>query len=174
MASNTGWLKLWRKLTDNPMWLAEPFTKGQAWVDLLLLAQVSDNVGYSKGQKMEFKAGTVYKSTLELADRWKWSRGKVTRYIECLKNDAAISVTSDTTHGTAITIVGWEKYQGRSTANKTTNGTAIGTADGHQNGHNIRSNKKYPTDTKRRKEYGAAPLEAHADENDDETRWHYQ
>lgn len=156
MANRAGWLKLWRKLADNPMWLAEPFTKGQAWVDLLILAQSTENTGYSKGKLMNFEAGTVYISTLELAARWKWSRGKVARYIECLKNDAAIEVKSDTTHGTAITIVGWAKYQGRSTTSRATSGTTDSATDGQQNGHNIRSNKKYPTDTKKEKKGGAA------------------
>lgn len=33
-----GWIKLHRTLTMHELWTAEPFTRGQAWVDLLLLA----------------------------------------------------------------------------------------------------------------------------------------
>ena len=43
MDDRSGWIKLWRKFVDDPLWTSEPFTKGQAWVDLLLLAQGTEN-----------------------------------------------------------------------------------------------------------------------------------
>jgi hypothetical protein len=38
MAESNGWIKLHRKIVESPDWLSEPFTRGQAWVDLLLIA----------------------------------------------------------------------------------------------------------------------------------------
>ena len=33
-----GYIKLHRSLMDNPLWTEKPFSRGQAWVDLLMLA----------------------------------------------------------------------------------------------------------------------------------------
>jgi len=33
-----GWIRLYRKMQDNPLWTSEPFTRGQAWIDLLMIA----------------------------------------------------------------------------------------------------------------------------------------
>lgn len=36
--SNTGWIKLHRKITDHWLWEDKPFARGQAMIDLLILA----------------------------------------------------------------------------------------------------------------------------------------
>ena len=77
-----GWLILHRKLGDNPLWLDEPFTRGQAWVDLLMLANHSPGFIHVQGMKISLMRGDVGKSENTLAARWKWSRGKVRRFIE--------------------------------------------------------------------------------------------
>ena len=45
-----GWIRIYRELLDSAIWNTnEPFTKGQAWIDLLLLANFEDAeqiVGY--------------------------------------------------------------------------------------------------------------------------------
>ena len=68
---NSGWIKLHRKLKDNKLWLCEPFTRGQAWVDLLLLANHEDNFFYCREHKIEVKRGEVGWSQLKLAKRWR-------------------------------------------------------------------------------------------------------
>ena len=60
-----GWIKLHRSIQDNELWLSEPFTKAQAWIDLLLLAD-SENNG-------KYKRGNVYRGKKWLAERWGWS-----------------------------------------------------------------------------------------------------
>lgn len=113
MDEKAGWIKLWRKFADDPLWVSEPFTKGQAWVDLLLMAQGTENTIFKNGKFMEFQPGTVYKSILELSKRWKWSRNKVSRFLKSLENEAMVETKSDTTNGTTITIENWDVYQGR-------------------------------------------------------------
>ena len=113
MDEKAGWIKLWRKFADDPLWVSEPFTKGQAWVDLLLMAQGTENTIFKNGKFMEFQPGTVYKSILELSKRWKWSRNKVSRFLKSLENETMVETKSDTTNGTTITIENWEIYQGR-------------------------------------------------------------
>ena len=50
MDEKAGWIKLWRKFADDPLWVSEPFTKGQAWVDLLLMAQGTENTIFKNGR----------------------------------------------------------------------------------------------------------------------------
>jgi len=127
------WLKLWRKLIEEPIWLEEPFTKGQAWVDLLLLAQSSDNKNY--------KAGCIYRSLNDLSTRWKWSRGRVTRFLDYLTRESMIHTETKVGLGTIICITNWNNYQlgtdmptTQLNRTRTTNGTTDGTTYEHKNG----------------------------------------
>ena len=106
-------------MNDERIWLSEPFSKGQAWVDLLLMASWKTTNGY--------EAGTVYTSIYALADRWKWSRGKVRRFLGLLEDDTTIEPKSDTTNGTTILIKKWGKYQGSRPNDDTSDDTNDGT-----------------------------------------------
>lgn len=136
--SKTGWIKVWRKLSESPLWLGEPFTKGQAWIDLLFLAQGTENHGFSrkKNKMIQYEPGFVYHSTLELAARWKWSRGKVRRFLIFLENESMVRIESSTTDGTTLSIVNWAIYQSKRPTNSTTSGTTKRPTDGTTDGHN--------------------------------------
>lgn len=111
-----GWIKVYRTIQDNPIWLDEPFTKAQAWVDLLLLA---NHEGDETGR---YRKGTVYRGKEFLSKRWKWSRNKVTRFYDYLEKNGMITQyrTQGGTHnGTLVTIVNYDKYQKRNTQNDT-------------------------------------------------------
>ena len=136
MGNPKGWIKVWRKIMDNPMWTAEPFTKGQAFIDLLLLAQGTDNEVEIDGKVVKFDAGTVYVSVLELSSRWKWSRGKVNRFLDGLQNDTTIRTVKRTPSGTAITIENWAIYQQGAKPNGQRNGQRNGHKNGQRGGHN--------------------------------------
>ena len=99
-----------RKLLDSDLWVDEPFTKGQAWVDLIGMANFRDLKRY-KGEQVEiFKRGQVVTSERTLAERWHWSRGKVKRYLELLASDA-MCATKQTTRGLVITLENYGFYQ---------------------------------------------------------------
>lgn len=106
-----GYVKLFRSITENWVWDDKPFSRGQAWIDLLILANHADARGISKGRPVEYKAGTVHYSILSLADRWGWSRKKTTRFIDCLEADGMLSRKS-TPNGTTLTIENYGFYQG--------------------------------------------------------------
>jgi hypothetical protein len=72
-----GYIKLFRKMQDNKLWLSEPFTRSQAWIDLILLANHRPGVIRVRGNRVDVKRGQVGWSQVALAKRWKWSRGKV-------------------------------------------------------------------------------------------------
>ena len=106
-----GWIKLHRTIEANKMWTSEPFSRGQAWVDLLLLANFIDSFYYKRGYKIEVLRGQVGRSTVELADRWKWSRGKVQRFLNDLQNEQQIE-QQNSNITTIISIVNYNIYQG--------------------------------------------------------------
>lgn len=111
-----------RSLYDHEIWTSEPFTRGQAWVDLLLIASHKDGnsirirgilVKYDRGQ---FVAGERF-----LAERWRWSRGKVRRFLAELEQDHMI-VPQKTNVTTVYTVVNYNTRQTKRTTKRTANG----------------------------------------------------
>lgn len=120
--SNIGWIKLYRQLQESPLWHSEPFSKAQAWIDLIMLMNHEDNKILFDNQLIEVKRGQHMTSYRKLSMNWKWSIGKVKRFIELLKDDNMIKVESFK-NGTLLTLVNYELYQGE----RNTNGTPIDT-----------------------------------------------
>ncbi|UFS69469.1 hypothetical protein LPW11_16405 [Geomonas sp. RF6] len=124
--SAAGWVKLHRVLADHDLWLGEPFTRAQAWVDLLLLA--NHKVGHirRRGIKIPVRRGQVGYSQEALADRWKWSKGKVIRFLAELKADERITqeiVLKNLAVSSLICITNYDEYQCGSTEDGTEAGT---------------------------------------------------
>ncbi len=124
----SGYIKLYRGITENPLWNKEPFSAGQAWIDLLLAANFKDKTIYIRKHKIEVKRGQIAWSMLTMAKRWKWSRGKVIRFLKDLESEQM--VVQHTGHlTTLLSICNYEKYQGYDTADGTTGDTTGGTTD---------------------------------------------
>lgn len=102
------------------MWTEEPFTRGQAWVDLLLLANHRSTYIRKRGIKVLLNRGDVGHSQVSLSDRWKWSRGKVKRFLNELENDQMI-VQQNNNVTVCISIVNYDKYQNDDTTDDTPN-----------------------------------------------------
>ena len=120
--SKQGYIKLDRSLQNNWIWQEKPFSKGQAWVDLIMLANHKDKKELHGGKIVEYKRGVVNRSISYLADKWGWDRRMVSRFLSVLESDRMVSVNG-TTHGTTITVVNYDNFQGHGTANGTTHGT---------------------------------------------------
>lgn len=126
---NNGWIKIHRQIMDMPEWLAEPFTRGQAWVDLILLA--NHRIGYirKRGIMVAVDRGQVGYSEDALAIRWQWSKGKVRRFLSELARLSRISrrisektVLKKTSVSSLIYIINYEKYQVDSNEDSTEDG----------------------------------------------------
>ncbi len=100
-----------RALLFSDRWLREPFTRGQAWVDLFGLAQHSDGYLMIRGVRVDLKRGQLGYSQLALAKRWKWSRDKVRRHLRRLETAGDI-IQQNTQVTTIITIVKYDTWQG--------------------------------------------------------------
>lgn len=151
--------KVYRSLLDDPLWLSEPFTYGQAWVDLIGRANFADKDNFYRGRYQQIKRGQIATSQQELADRWKWSRHKVNtflRNIEC----AGMVTTKSTTFGTTITIEKYALYQDARTTKGTTKEPRKdigGTSEGHREDIGGTQNKK---EKKERRIEGEKPARA--------------
>lgn len=105
-----GYIRLHRQLQDCWVWQDERFSKGQAWVDLLLSANHKDKKVAYKYNIKNIQRGQFITSMHKLAERWKWSRTYVSNFLKLLENDNMITTEVTSTY-TLITIVNYDNYQ---------------------------------------------------------------
>ncbi len=105
-----GWIKLHRRIAENPLWKCEQFSRGQAWVDLLLLANFNKSFFYKRGVKIDVNRGQVARSEVELSDRWRWSRTKVRSFLNDLEKEQQI-IQHKNNVCLLVTIVNYDLYQ---------------------------------------------------------------
>jgi len=116
-----GWVQLHRKLADHPVWTRERFTRGQAWVDLILLASYQDHIVVQGNRAVTVKRGQVLTSQVTLAKRWRWNRETVRAFLRLLNslNMVAIETSKATDTGyTLVTLLNYDLYQGYSSDSK--------------------------------------------------------
>ena len=121
----SGWIKLHRQIADNPLWKSEAFTRAQAWVDLILLANHKDSFFYKRGIKIDVKRGQLGVSEKGLADRWKWSRNKVKKFLKELENEHQIKVIKNNVTQ-VVTVLNYNEFQQEKTPSRTPNVTPKG------------------------------------------------
>ncbi|AUM91539.1 DnaD domain-containing protein [Clostridium botulinum] len=105
-----GWVSLYRSIQDHWLWQEKPFSKGQAWLDLLLSANHQDKKIIFDSNLIEVKRGQFITSIRKLCDRWGWSNSKVKKFLDTLQLDEMIHYKSDTKK-TTINIEKYELYQ---------------------------------------------------------------
>jgi len=106
-----GFISLHRELQDHWLWHSEKFTKAQAWVDLLMLANHKElSVIFIRGIKVEVKRGEIAWSEENLASKWRWSRPKVKNFINMLKAEKQIE-TRKTSAINILRLVNFERFQ---------------------------------------------------------------
>lgn len=153
----SGFIKLFRQITKHWLWFADPFDRAHAWIDLLLMANWETGMNCINGITFEQQRGEIVVSIGYLAKRWRWSKGKVTRFLDALAGDGMIH-TDGRAYGTSITIENYTVFQGGRRANGSADGAADGSADGSQS----KKNKEEYKETRARgiaSEHPAAALE---------------
>ncbi|MDD3186730.1 MAG: hypothetical protein PHT76_15730 [Anaerostipes sp.] len=105
-----GWIKLHRGITDHWLWADKPFSRGQAFMDLVLMANHKDKMVSLGSQLVEVSRGSFITSELKLSDRWGWSKTKTRSFLKMLQTDHMIVKKSDRKK-TTITIVNYSVYQ---------------------------------------------------------------
>jgi len=129
-----GWAKIDRRITGHWLWKSEPFSKAQAWIDLILSANHTPTKINIKGTIIPLSIGDQARSEITLSKTWLWSRGKVRRFLKLLEKDGMIIQQAG--HLTSvISICNYTTYQDSASVNGTTNSTSGGTTGGQQAGH---------------------------------------
>lgn len=117
-----GWIKLHRSISDNWLWNDKPFTRGQAFVDLLLDVNHADKKVLVSGQLIEVKAGEKITSLNALAERYGWTIKKVRNFLELLEKDQMIE-RKRAQHYTLIKVLNYGIYQAQDLDKRHTKGT---------------------------------------------------
>lgn len=137
-----GWISIHRKIKDNWIWNDKPFSKGQAWIDILLRVNHASSKVNIGNQMIELKPGQTIWSILDMSNEWGWSKTKVSNFLKLLENENNIS-QKRTTKYTLITVEKWEMYQD----SKTKNGNKRETKEKQKNtNNNVNNENKKHTD----------------------------
>jgi hypothetical protein len=109
-----GWIKLFRQIQSNPLWTSEKFSRGQAWVDLLLSASHRRHKVLRADTVITVERGQVLTSQAALARRWRWNRKTVGRFLRGLEAAQMCrilrAIRGDIGH-TLITITNYGTFQ---------------------------------------------------------------
>ena len=156
-----GYVSINRQIEDHWLWLQKPFSRGQAWVDMILMANYKPGIiEFHQGHKVEVKRGQLFRSELTLSARWGWNRGVLRRFLRTLKTEQMIEQQT-IQQGSIITILKYNNFQiskySSDTTDDTTDDTTGDTTDGQQTDTNNKNNKK----NKEKKE-GSVPTETGA------------
>ena len=152
MSKQKGWISLHRTISDH--WLYpknRSFTKYEAWIDILLECNHSEQKVLIKETLITCKRGESIRSMKEWANRWKWSKSKVKRFFDLLQNDSMIEYKSVqiTTH---LTVCNYDSYQDVRNATetqtkrrRTSNEHQTNTNNNVNNANNVNNVNKVPT-----------------------------
>lgn len=113
-----GWISLHRRIQKNWVWNEKPFTKGQAWIDILLECNHEDERINIKNELIICKRGESVKCLKTWADRWGWNKSKVRRFLTLLETDTMIErkPTPKTTH---LKVINYDTYQNKRNTDET-------------------------------------------------------
>lgn len=118
MGDRTTFFTVDRKLLESELWLGEPFSRGQAWLDLI------GRASYEDGELT--KRGEILVSVRELARRWQWSASKVYRFLNSLEQSEMITRNTNrnsqrNSRRNAIRIEKYDVFQLPRNSNRNTN-----------------------------------------------------
>jgi len=108
--SDKDWIPLHRRPQDH--WIYQEkrqFSRYEAWIDLLMMANHKDNKSLIDGELVTVKKGSLITSIRKLCDKWNWSNTKVNNFLRLLQEDEMITYKSDTKK-TVINICNYSVY----------------------------------------------------------------
>jgi len=145
-----GYISIHRKIAENPIWKKKPFSYGQAWIDLILVANHKDNKIIFNGEIITVARGSFITSQEKLKKKWGWKRNYFDNFISILKSNEMILAQNRANQGTYVTICNYESYQnaqqtkgqteGHTVNKRSTNGGAINNNDNNENNENNENN----------------------------------
>lgn len=111
-----GWISLHRSIQEHWLWQEKPFSKGQAWLDLLLSANHQDKKILLGNELISVKRGSFITSQKKLMERWGWGSEKTRAFLKLLDSDGMIKFQPDKKK-TTIIILNYDRYQNQNGLN---------------------------------------------------------
>lgn len=107
---NQGWIRIHRQIFSNELWFSERFTKSQAWIDLILLANHIPKTFFLRGIEIKLNRGQLSYSIVSLAERWQWNERTVDKFLKWLEIRKMIHSKKNNIT-TIISIIKYDEYQ---------------------------------------------------------------
>ena len=107
---NAGWIKLHRQLMENELYFTERFTRVQAWLDMLLLANHKPATLFLRGIEIKLNVGDLAYSMQSLSSRWRWNLRTVKKFLNWLENRQMVQCRNSNVT-TVISILRYSDYQ---------------------------------------------------------------
>lgn len=145
-----GWYRSERRQFDDEWLCDKPFNRFAAWQYLIAAACHRPTVLRLSHGQVHLETGQLTASVRFLAERWGWSKTRVTRVIEAFKNRDMLRVESGTGQ-MVITICNYAQYQGLE--------EEAGTAPGQQAGRDRDSTGTAPGQSTTTKPLNTSPSE---------------
>lgn len=104
-----GWIKLHRKILDNPIVCKDSETLS-IWIYLLLNATHKEVPALFKGKKINLQKGQLLIGIISISKKLKINKDKVQRTLKCFEVDKQIEQQTSNKNR-LITILNWNEYQ---------------------------------------------------------------
>lgn len=104
-----GWIKIHRKILDNPIVCKDSETIS-IWLYLLLNATHQEVPAIFKGEKIILKKGQLITGIISISEKLVINKNKVQRTLKCFESDKQIEQQTSNKNR-LITILNWEAYQ---------------------------------------------------------------
>ncbi|WP_439133078.1 DUF7833 domain-containing protein [Polaribacter sp.] len=116
---NKGWISINRKVQEHWLWQEKrEFSKLEAWFDILLTVNHSEQKVMIKNTLFTVKRGESIKCLNTWAKRWNWNKSRVRRFFILLENDEMIT-TKNEHKTTRLTVCKYDSYQDKRNADET-------------------------------------------------------
>lgn len=133
-----GWIKLHRKIQDNPIFYSD---KGlRVWLWCLLKAGHQEKHMYFNNQKIQLKEGQFITGRLSASEELRLSPSTLRNWLATLKQDNYLDIKT-TNKYSIITILNWKEYQADGQLKGQQNNNRI-TTEKHQNNTNKNDKKE--------------------------------
>ena len=165
MSTDKGYIKLYRDIRGHWIWSDPDYLR--AWVDLLMMVNHEDRQILFNKKLITVKRGSRITSIRKLSERWGWSRGRVSRFLDMLEQDHMIA-TRRTTQKTLINVINYGFYQDTRNTKRNTDEKK---AEHARNADEHKQDTK--EGTKKKEEYMPSAFSEN-DDTDDEEGWGYE
>ena len=144
-----GFIKLYRDILETPLWESEPFSRSQAWIDILLLANYKEKIIFVRGNEIRLKRGQLGWSQERLSQRWKWSKKKTQGFLKLLEKELQITIQKSKVLS-VITIANYDFFQQKRATEEPQSNLQNSLQNSPQ--ENLQKSHTLPTNKERKKE----------------------